>query len=62
VLNIAWDEHGFTSSETEPLLANLQLHLAVNDVNPFILVSVDVARPSGVVHLQNTHCATGVLS
>src|SRR5205807_133573 len=24
--------------------------------------SVNVAGPSGVVHLQNTHCATGVLS
>jgi hypothetical protein len=27
VLYVAWDEHKFKSSEAEPLLANLQLHL-----------------------------------
>ncbi|HUD46569.1 MAG TPA: hypothetical protein VMR33_07050 [Candidatus Baltobacteraceae bacterium] len=62
MLYAAWDEHRFTSAEVEPLLAHLQLHLALNDVNPFVLVSVHVARPSGVVHFQNAHCATGVLS
>jgi hypothetical protein len=54
VLDVAWYEYGFTSSEAAPLFANLQLQLAVNDVNPVVLVAVEVARPS--------HCATGVLS
>ena len=40
VLDVAWNEHGFTRAKVESLLANLQLHLAVNDVNPFILFGV----------------------
>src|SRR5262249_47379602 len=62
VLYVAWNEHGFASSEAESLLADLQFHLAVHNVKPFVLVPVDVARPAGVVHLQNTQCAASVLS
>src|ERR1043165_2475829 len=62
VLYVARNEHGFTRSEVEALLANFQLHLAVNDVNPFVLVRIHVARPSGVVDLQDTHRTTRVLS
>ena len=40
VFDVTWNEHGFTGAEVESLLANLQLHLALNDVNPFILFGI----------------------
>ncbi|HMJ88351.1 MAG TPA: hypothetical protein VK530_00960 [Candidatus Acidoferrum sp.] len=51
MLDIAWNEHRFTSVEMESFLANLQLHLAINHVNPFVLLRVHMARPSAVVDL-----------
>jgi len=44
VLDVAGNEHGLASAEVKTLLANLQLHLALHDVNPFILFRVDTSR------------------
>jgi hypothetical protein len=62
VRNLARYENGLTGPHAKSLIANLKLKLAINDVDPLILVVVEVARPAGkAVELENTHRAIGVL-
>ena len=44
--NLARQKNGLTGTETKslPLLANLKLKLAREDINPFVLIVVKVAR------------------
>src|SRR5690242_15561694 len=62
VLYVARNEHRLTSAEVEALPGGLQLHFPLNDVNPFILVLINVTGPSCIVYFQYTHCAARVLS
>src|SRR2546422_3895374 len=60
VRNLARYENGLTGPHAKSLIANLKLKLAINDVDPLILVVVEVARPAGkAVELENTHRAIG---
>ena len=60
--NFARHENGLTGSHAKSLIANLKFKLAINDVNPLILVVVEVARPAASAgELENTHRAVCVL-
>src|SRR5260370_1892803 len=62
VRNLARYENGLTGPHAISLITNLKLKLAINDVDPLILVVVEVARPTAsAVKLENTHCAICVL-
>src|ERR1700730_7143431 len=62
VRNLAWYENGLTGTHAKSLITNVKFKLAINDVDPLILVVVQVARPATCAReLENTHRAICVL-
>ena len=57
----AGDEDGLAGASAEALFADFEIHLAVDDVDPFVLVMVQVAGPAGG-ELEDSHGAMGVLA
>src|ERR1700682_3880144 len=61
VRNLARYENGLTGPHAKSPITNLKLKLAINDVDPLILVVVEVARPAASAgEFENAHCAIGV--
>ena len=61
--NLARNENGFTGAHAKSLIANLKIELAIDDVDPLILVVVQVARPAASAgEFENAHRAIGVLA
>jgi hypothetical protein len=62
VRNLARYENGLTGPHAKSLITNLKFKLAINDLDPLILVVVEVARPTASAgELENTHRAVCVL-
>jgi hypothetical protein len=62
VRNLARYENGLTGPHAKSLITNLKFKLAINDLDPLILVVVEVARPTASAgELENTHRAVRVL-
>src|SRR3984957_3491970 len=56
VRNLARYENGLTGPHAKSLITNLKFKLAINDVDPLILVVVEAARPTAPAgELKNTH-------
>src|SRR6202795_4355155 len=63
VRNLARYENGLTGPHAKSLITNLKFKLAIDDVDPFILVVVEVARPTAPAgEFKNTHRAVCVPS
>src|SRR2546427_11387372 len=63
VRSLAGYENGLTGARVKSLTANLKLKLAIDDVDPLILVVVEVARPRPhhAGELEHTHCTLCIL-
>src|ERR1700680_4214313 len=60
--NLARYENGLTGPHAKSLITNLKFKLAINNVDPLILVVVEVARPTASAgELENTHRAICIL-
>lgn len=58
--NFARDEDGFAGADAKSFFPDFKFYLAINEIDPFVLVTVEVARRSNI-DLKNRHGAAGVL-
>src|SRR6476646_6304437 len=59
---LARDENAFTGGQAQWFSANHKMNLTINDVDPFILLLVQVARPAACAgKLENAHRALCVV-
>src|SRR5438874_2597136 len=60
--DFARDENTLAGAQVKLLLADVEFKLAIDDVDPLILIVVEMLRSPGVaVEFENTHRAVGVL-
>src|SRR5882757_4039137 len=61
--NLARDENALPGARAEFLLGNMKLELAVDHINPLVLIVVEVLRSARVaLELEYTHSSAGVLA
>ena len=62
VRNIPRHKNAFTRTEVEAFVAYVKLEFALHDVDPFILIVMQMGRPAaGARELEHAHRAIGVL-